>query len=404
MDNVYSLKVEKCKIDFTYSFILTYNKIFPSKEEYQKLFQGTGNPDERKGLSSYLALDLTTGYKRYDPIIGIVDEQQITIIPLVRYFHNGCSVTLEVIAEAKSKQFLSDQFVYELQHLTNIEGHKSAVKKIRLPCGESPSDLTLSETTTIYNIFKEIIDNVTDKDNDIEIFGREVLNEATEEVQTPWVVTMLELGEGDALHSFCSSFSDLPLKDRYNKKIEAIHNYENIIAPILYRAPDDNLHWDSEPTYNFKPNALDDHLHNLYFLSKLFIQMSRRSIILITDNLNDRPSSYVIPTLLDIVEMTHTRWQNLIIQNVLLDRSIKILSDNKKKPKEELSLLISTINNVSQCLEDPLIYNVSGNILREIGLELRKTFRIEELTSLLLNKISLLEKVDEYSDQRDLYS
>lgn len=433
MDNIYSLKVKRCKIYFIYSFIITDNGLIPDKNKYEILFQHPGKPDDRIGLSTYLALDITSGGERFPTIKGKVDNHDIQINPLTRYFPSGCSLTLEVNVNASKGRHLEDQFVYELQHLTSIEGNTIAKKKIVLDKinygqkkikydftdaiktlaanNDKNSKRLRTNEITIFEIAKHIINlkfqewenNKKLVDAKIELIGKKTLMETGKENQTPWVITVLQIDENsDAYKTFHEPY-DGTIKERNLKKIESIQRYESIIAPILYRAPDEKLKWDSEPTFNVSPDPMDNHLRNLYLLSSLFIQMSRRSIILITGSIEKRPASYVIPTLLDIAEMTHTRWQNLIMMNLLLDQTIKRISYNNLTVKKKFEEIISIINTASQCLEDPLIYNVSGNVLREISIELSDTFRIKELEQYIIKKIDFLEKVNDYAGKRDVY-
>jgi len=222
------------------------------------------------------------------------------------------------------------------------------------------------------------------------------------EPQYPCVMINLELSEGNA---FCSSFYNKDGTISYNDKQEAIRKYEDLIAPLLFRAPIDNINkWETEPAYLYSSGTCGKKgFYNMFLNSKLFVHITRRSILTISNSFKEKPASFILPTLKNISEITHSRWQTLVILNKMIDKLIRRFSYNKIAAEEKLENMITMINLYSCCLEDPNIYVVSGNALREINEEIINTFNLNGLADALIKKIDLLEKVYRRSTEKRMF-
>ncbi len=218
------------------------------------------------------------------------------------------------------------------------------------------------------------------------------------ESSIPWVVINLELDKGEALDSFCSTLPNVTRDIAIQHKLERIEKYEQQIVPFLYRMVDSKYEdFRIEPSYStFSMNSQYKGFNNLYLDSRLYLQMSRRAILTICSDNEKKPASYVLPTLLGICEMTHTRWQSLIMINMQLDKHIKAFSNHvadKYLPSEKLGIILNLVKKTLANMQNPLCYVVSGDSLREINDLLADTFKTIDLENHAIRKVSLLEKI-----------
>ena len=214
--------------------------------------------------------------------------------------------------------------------------------------------------------------------------------------------------------------------------------------------------------------------------ARLFVQMSRRSILCMCQNQEQDPAKNFIPVLLDISEMIMARWHVLLTINKIIDetlhnfkgysfywdyipgidenkfleflvtnfgidwvwkariekidygRKIRIskekaslflildldeakatmkiderrsvefvvkMENNLIKiqksitPKEKPERIMQVSDRFTNCHEDPSTYLCSGDTLRDIQDRLLDTFRITNLTDIVLKKLDMLERL-----------
>lgn len=227
---------------------------------------------------------------------------------------------------------------------------------------------------------------------------KHIISNDTKETNIPWLISNLELEESQELDVLCSTHNGLPRYTAIEKKQEEIRKIENNLAPILYRAIDAKFtDYKLEPTYDsFSDVNNVKGLNNMYLDARFYLHMSRRSILTICGNRYEKPANYLIPTLLEICESAHTRWQGLIVLNLILDHNIRNFANHKAdrlKPSEKLRIIINLFKKTLSCLENPSSYVISGDSLREINEMLADTYNLKLLEDNTLKKINVLEKV-----------
>lgn len=248
---------------------------------------------------------------------------------------------------------------------------------------------------TIYDINNFILHNLIS----IICLEEELLDyKKYEEVNVPWVITNFELNEGRVLKDFCNDYSDVPRSLATKTKIEQIRNYDQYLAHFLYRLVDESfLAFKVEPAYDSYNNSTRyNGYDNMYLDARLYLHASRRSILTVTDNNFSKPGSYFLPTLFDLCEGIHTRWQAMIAINIILDNYIRVFANHKIdqfSPSEKLKIIMRLLKKSLASLENPINYVVSGDTLRELHDKLVETFKIEELENNSLKKIEFLEKI-----------
>jgi hypothetical protein len=218
------------------------------------------------------------------------------------------------------------------------------------------------------------------------------LNQETEP-QTPWVITLLEV-DGAEERAFCSDFRDED--DPVKRKAEAIRPFLPEIAPILFRSVssrDRGLLL--EPAYlPTKDGNLG--LFNMNLDARLFVTMSRRSILCICSKKDQDPTRYFLPGLLDLCEMVRIRWHMLVVMHRLMDETVRSMRKKPKEdllPKEKLQEIIKLREWMVTSLEDPGIYVLAGDALSRLHANLQEIFSLRELRETILGKIDLLDRL-----------
>lgn len=404
-----AIEIKKATIHFIYSFMPVTNEMALKQELIKEICSihdnlpgimgRIGKPIKRIGISSYMALKLEMGYLNFPTLKGKLDGIDITIEPTIRIFPIGSSCCLSVSADTKEiknrKINIDLDDVHKILHLVSQKKNQSTRYKIT----DIASNYYKFEEKkcTIYNIFRFLVDKIIENINlykkneeDVKLLCEKFLNEKFEEPQCPWVVSVLEV-KGSAYEAFCGSFSkkDFPLISKF----DAIRKYNKDIAPILYRSVTGS-DFQIEPAYVPTPFAGNQiGLANMNVDARLFVHMSRRSVLCICKNQKKDPPKYFIPVLLDLCEMTHSRWQALIILNRVLDDSLKNFTRKKSTTRVRIRSIISLIDKLTTCLEDPASYVIGGDALKELHEKLIDTYRLKDLVELMLKKLDMLEKL-----------
>ena len=412
------LEIKKANIHFIYSFlpVSKRNKMFLTEdmlENFSNIFQnigdsklqtGIGKPENRLGLSSYIDLDLEMAYMKFPEVNGTVDDIDIKIEPLIRIFPIGSSCCLTVTASEKKGEKLTVADVHKLLCIVSKIKNESSKSKIKLKKVEDNSIYKFgNDEITIYQLFIFIVESIL-----VKTFNSDECRESIEllcqnnirigeqrEPQVPWTVTVLEV-EGSSCEAFCNAFCNFSdMMTAGNIKTELIKNYERLLSPILFNTvPDFKI----EPAYLYLPvQGKRSGIFSMNVDSRLFVQMSRRSILCICEDKEKDPAKYFIPNLLDLCEMSFSRLQTLIILNKTLDDTLRNFTEEEKSPRMKLKEIIEHINRFTTAFEDPTAYIISGESLREIREELIYIFRLNTLTETILRKIEMLERLYKYN-------
>ena len=368
----------------------------------------------------------------------------IDIKPIIRIFPKGVSCTLKVIATHIEGDYFQENEVYKILHLVGMNQNCAANYIVEYDKSEYDTEYdvftndgdedeefyTLENNIvrfTLFNLFRLMIRkcilnpfkekferNIEDEvsllcakhliqpscNEDSNIFERT-------ETQSPWVVSNLELTE-DCYRDISSLSHDDPSEILGTNKAKKLKKYQRAITPLVFRTPDLSMKdFTFDTTYYHYSEWESDYLpiYSIHFDNRLFVQMSRRSILTLTKKdgiIESYPGKYFIPGLLDVSELVRVRWQTLLLLNYLSDRHIRSIKTGEFfKPVQESSLIdssgidpiIDQIYQLSTCLDSPSSYVVSGDALREIQERLNDTFRVRELTSVVLKKADILERL-----------
>lgn len=412
--------IKGATINFIYSFLPVTNEMSLSSAILERIYDlykdkkdfvcGEGKPGNRTGISSYLALNIEMGYMAFPEFSGKLESGSVIIDvvvqPMVRVFPLGSSCCITVSASKKQvkrekgkgaeEQNIDVKDVNRILHL--VSQIKNSVAKYKISRIKSDHYSFKGNKSTVYNVFKFVTDRIVKDFNDkyhdpnvkLDLLCKEHLNIKLKEPKCPWVVSILEL-EGTACEVFCGSIPSL--ESPRAEKSRAIRSYEEVIAPILYRSVTGE-DFQIEPAYinpPMRPEGMG--IYNMNLDARLFLHMSRRSILCMCQSQDKNPATYFIPVLLDLCERSHSRWQSLIVLNKILDESLRNFTERESQPKEKLQKMIKLINKFTICLEDPTTYVISGDALREIHEKLVDTYRLKDLMEVVLKKVDMLERL-----------
>ncbi|MBF0555208.1 MAG: hypothetical protein HQK96_11745 [Nitrospirae bacterium] len=389
----------RATIHFIYSFLPVFDekRINLSVEGLKNLYRkNKGRPANRRGIKPYLDLDLEMGYETGETYQASLGDLDIMIEPTMRFFPLGSTCCLSTTVSKRNDTLLSLNDIHAILGLVQSkEADPQSARFIKIE----------DQKKSFYELFQHIIEqlliNVNEKlkvgektSNEIREYGILCNKHLTEssEPQTPWVVTVLDVSD-PAVNVFCGTFcnDESPMR----AKSTAIRKYEESIAPILFRSVT-GADFMLEPAY-----IRSAHLERLSGISnmnvdaRLFVTMSRRSILCMCKKQDDDPAAYFVPVLLDLCEMTRARWHTLVIMNKIIDESMKNFRVGKGalSPKERLQKIINLSDKFIACLEDPSAYVCSGDALREIHERLLDTFKIKDMTEVALKKLDMLERL-----------
>lgn len=387
------------------SYLLNPEKLFHAPEGHHAIWK-TGPLKARSGIVPHLTIQQDSTWRQWNPENGILHHldyrYKAVLNRLMRVFPVGgtfcASIEIRKPGNKAKEEELDNQAIMALLGMIgqreSKEDESTVARKAELWLQESgglrkrKSD---SREKTIHPIFYDSVRSLC-KQAALTWIDEEVID-VGKETQSPWVVTVLEV-EGEVAEAFCCQ--ELSGSSLSQEKMTRVSVYESQIAPIIFRAVSEDF--PLEPTYlNAQNSASVSGLSSLNVDARLFVSVSRRSILCICRDKDQDPAKYFLPSLLDICELTRMRWHMLIVMNKLLDNTLRKLRKEGEKrdrrPEDELREMMNLREWLATCLEDPGIYSVAGDALSQINQDLRKTFRIEELQHMLLGKIDLMDRM-----------
>lgn len=456
-----NIPIKKVTLHFIYSFLPVAENLAIDEKILQLLIKccadseyflegKLGKPENRRGLSTYLALKHDMAYIRLSNITGKIDNLNIVIEPTIRLFPLGSTCCLTVHASTKDDHEGSENKditisdVHKLLHMVS-QKHNDPAKFRITNLNDAPFNIE-NNTTTLFNLYNQITETMVNSYNELtpedarkliekatreegltdektikaegdaaadakekveklKLIGKENANTSLEEYQTPWVISVIELlkdeetDNPEVYNAFCSSFDDESIVNPLVEKHKAIRKYEKQFAPILYRSVMGE-NFQIEPAYtDLVIGGRPVVLYNMNVDARLFVQTSRRSVMCICNDQTKDPAAYFLPGLIDLCEMIFSRSNTMIILNRELDKKLKNFSGKDMSAQVKLNRIISVINHFTSCLEDPSSYVISGDALREIHEKLIDTTRVNSLTDIVLKKIDMLERLYKYKLQ-----
>ncbi len=404
-------------INFIYSFNLkdkdSYIVLY---EELTKKYKSIkeGIPEYRKGITPHLTFSPDCAYLEYrrpdkakvvyyrninNKTRKVKRTLNVHISKITRFFRTGCTCTISVQIQPSTNKNSTVRFDKEdILSILNLVSFREREDADR---GSELFVLPGNKKERLYNIFYKTVADICDKLKITWLAHDCNLTDCKKEVQSPWIVTLVEV-DGEVASSFCDpgGIGDDPARS----KILEIRKYQHDIAPILFRSVSpDGLYIEpayfDPPTPNGIPGIYSDNID-----ARLFVGMSRRSILCICRNRKADPAKYFLPGLLDVCEIIRTRWHMLILMNKVMDKAIRGVTsavDTSAKKKntpqisanEQIKEFMYLQQWLATVLEDPGIYTVSGDALIKIYRELTKSFHIDELREMVLGKLNLLDNV-----------
>lgn len=405
---------KRATIHFIYSFcvktessyLLNPKELFLTSAAHQSIWR-MDPLKARSGIVPHLTIQQDSTWRQWNPENGILHQHhyryKAVLNRLMRVFPVGgtfcASIEIKPKKEAKKEEVLDNQAIMALLGMIgqreSKEDESTVARKAELWLQESgglrkrKSDKPREKT--IHPIFYDSVRTLCEQAK-LTWIDKEVID-VRKETQSPWVVTVLEV-DGAVADAFCSP--ELSGAGFYEEKMARVKAYESQIAPIVFRAVSEDF--PLEPTYlNAQNSASVSGLSSLNVDARLFVSVSRRSILCICRDKDQDPAKYFLPSLLDICELIRMRWHMLIVMNKLLDITIRTLrkegEKKDRKPEDELREMMNLREWLATCLEDPGIYSVAGDALSQIYQDQRKTFRLDELQQMLLGKIDLMDRM-----------
>jgi hypothetical protein len=353
-----------------------------------------GLPENRLGVTPHLRLRPDCGWLVCPPRRVWLLDQELLVSTQIRHFSAGATCTYKVeLQGAPAGGFNSSHILQTLKVTRQTPKHQAPELR---DTNDGPVAGTLHQRFSILvrEYCKALRFAWLDED-EAKAGTQGVLDEGKDQ-QNPWAVTVAEV-EGEIADAFCHSGGDG--LDPAEAKMLRIRRYEPEIADVVFLSVADHLVL--EPAYVQPPNFRS--LPGIYSVNvdaRLFVCMSRRSILCICRDAGQDPALYFIPGLLDICESIRARWHALVAINRIMDRAMRDFSQLKKDAVKNRETLKSLRVKLVNALEDPTMYIVAGDALSKIMQDLITMFRLEDLRTALIRKMDLLEKI--YLDARQL--
>lgn len=128
---------------------------------------------------------------------------------------------------------------------------------------------------------------------------------------------------------------------------------------------------------------------NMNLNSRLFMAFHPRSCLVFRATGESDPGRFLIPSLLDVMDLVRTRWHMSVVINALLDILIRSVRENVYASKADLSDLIDQRLRLGSLLEDPITYRWGGGSLKVVYEEAMRQLRIIALEEAGLRKMNL---------------
>jgi hypothetical protein len=345
---------------------------------------GIGTARERLGIAPHLAVNQNAAWIAFAALEGRVKQHTVTIDRFARLFPIGGTLCITLRLSRAGNQLLGTSAIQDLLSLTERRTDTSGVSVPMLMIKGEKAEISL------YGLFQQTVQALCTslQAHWLDFDPETRIMEAGSDSQSPWVVTAAEV-DGEVRRAFCTSGA--PYANRALDKSVRIKPYEHDIAPLLFRSV--STEFELEPAYidPMGDTGLPG-LTNLNLDARLFVLMSRRSVLCLTGSLEEDPAHYFLPGLLDICETVRARWHVLIVMNRMLDASLNLLQTGVT-PEKKLEELVRMRGWTARSLDDPGIYIVAGEALSRIYEQLQQTFRVAELRTYLFDKVNLLERM-----------
>jgi len=387
------LTCKSATIHFIYSFCLESKggsflidlKSFIKEAEGGEYGVTEGKPESRSQITPHLNFKTLEGWSVLPDLEGSVDGEPIIIRRLLRIMSVGatCCISVE-LPKRDGHAFCKDDVM-------------KVLKLIRQRDADAPNPLEVPgfSSGTIFSLFQFTVDKLLEASSFDRLEKKEKLIDLSPgtESQTPWVVTLLEVDEPVG-KAFCSDF--LNTENPLARKAEAIRPFMPEIAPILFRSIGESG-LVLEPAY-LPANGDNFGFFNMNLDARLFVTMSRRSVLCICSEKDKDPASYFMPGLLDLCEMVRVRWHMLAVMHRIVDESVRNMraTTGVRPARERLLEIIRFREWLATSLEDPGIYILAGDALSKLHEKLQMIFRLSELRESIIGKINLLDRL--YAD------
>jgi len=394
------LSFRRVAIHFIYSFTLTDESsqiIVPLRAiDDNPPTSGYGSPPERLSIASHLELKPESAWEKLPSLEGTFDSHLVKLDPLLRLFPCGATCCFTLTISASGDERVSRDDVVKLLGITRQLEKDTSVRSWGGIAWKSAAPASL------YDLFVQSVNDfcqrVSKKGGPVSWLdqAKELINTKVE-AQNPWVVTAAEV-EGDAADAFCSIGDDGD--DPARTKMMRVRKYQCDIVPLVFRSvtTSDLV---LEAAYVVPPTPVGiPGLFSVNIDARLFVTLSRRSILCLCPDLGANPAEYFLPGLLDLCETVRARWHTLIMINKYVDKLLPGLRGPRQTRLERREQLFMVRGMLVSTLEDPTIYIVAGDALSKLYSRLAEIFRLVELKRALIEKMDLVDRI--YRDAREL--
>jgi|GEM_PF-5046651 len=301
--------------------------------------------------------------------------------------------------------------IIQLQELTETENENKKEREKE----KKAQKLHLVEDgvdKTIFELFHEEITKLAGEVKDIaQWVDREVVNEKDPNgpFQNPFTVIACEVDTPLQWRLDETFFKENEKEKREKEKIEkgtwfakyywwngdSKHLHKEAASLMLRMINGVNVPLERIPEECQDPHN-PERLRNFAWDSRIFIGFQRRSCLLMCPSFEHKPAQFLLPSLVDMMEMLRTRWHGAIVINALLDRDMKLIKGYKSRANfMALQRFVRRRRQFALLLRDPIPYAFEGASITEISEVAQKKLWIKELLEKTAMKLDTVAKLME---------
>lgn len=391
-DNSYSpIEYRRVTVSFIYSFLLS----IPNFEEFGKVLVSKGGwttdpPKSRRGLVPGIRLSTALWKCEVSRSVSLFNstkaDLKATLESIWRISENGgCTITLSLtLGNTSAPPTIAD--IYLTLALIQRTYDDLVLTNIRTDVG--------SEVKTLFELFSEQAHDLLSKARDSGAQLSDVVHQKadldSDEWQVPYVVTVCDVTHDGNNSTWWGSGPP-------SKELHALTLRWKEVATILLRLVDGENYLDPADLAHVRIPPCSDvpgvDMSNYAWNDKLYIGFHPRSAILICNDQEIRPSSFMIPSLIDLCEVIRIAWHTGIVLNASLDRIICSIQVKEAIPLDVLQQIIELRKLWALHLNDPSVYRFDGGSVTAVARVARDTMQLNHFEHLTSRKFEVLDSL-----------